>query len=820
MLDEQFLHLISNRTRVPVAKVTKVIDLFAGGATIPFVARYRKDVTGNLDEGHLEAIAEQSDYFAELAKRRAFILDTIEKQDQLTPELKASILGCMDATVLEDLYLPYKKVKRTKATVAREKGLQPLADYIWKQESEGQSLEQVAEGYVRPEKAVHSAADALEGAKHILAEHVAVDTGARALVRDRMQKRGAIAAHPTKNCEGKHTKFEAYYAFSEPVAKIPSHRYLAVHRGVKDGFLRMELALDDAGVIGELQAKSVKTTDSEFAPHINTIVDDAYHRLLRPSIENEVIRQVQERADAEAIRVFRENAHNLLLAPPAGPITVIGVDPGMRTGCKLAVIDGSGAFVESATIFPTPPQNDYENSEKTLLALIEKHQPHALAVGNGTGSREVTRFLRQMLAKLGGKIFMVLVNEAGASIYSASKLAREEFPALDVTVRGAVSIARRLQDPLAELVKIEPRHIGVGQYQHDVNQRALRDGIERTVVSCVNAVGVDLNTASAPLLKHVSGIQTDVAAGIVAYRVERGGFKNRNQLMEVPGIGPKVFEQCAGFLRVRGGDQPLDATGIHPEAYPVVEQLAQHLAVSVAALLDAPNRIDEVSAEIPQSDIIGALTLDDIRHELKKPGRDPRKEFRAPAFLEGVDSVETLAEGMEIEGVVTNVTDFGAFVDIGVHQDGLVHLSELANRFIQDPREVVRVGDVVRVKVIKVDKALPRISLSMKALIPVEQRAQPARRERPAADARPANQPANEGRERRPERRDDAPRTHPPRDRRPSRRDKATDAKLKAVTRGGKGGGHAPAPQPVSDGALVNTQLADQLAALREKLGS
>ncbi|NUM56097.1 MAG: helix-hairpin-helix domain-containing protein [Candidatus Hydrogenedentes bacterium] len=847
MLEDRFLQLISNHTRVPIPRVVKTIELFSGGATIPFVARYRKDATGNLNEVQLEAIAEQHAYFAELTSRRAFVLDAIEKQGQLTDSLRAAILECTSQTLLEDLYLPYKKAKRTKATVAREKGLSPLADFIWAQTAGDQPLETFAQTFVRAEKAVASVEEAMEGAKHILAERVSVDLEARALVRDRMHQHGSIAAHPTKNAEGKHTKFEAYYTFSEPVAKIPSHRYLAVHRGVKEGFLRMELALDDARMVAELQGKYLKSPDGEFAAHVREVIEDSYQRLLRPSIENEVLRQVQERADAEAIRVFRENAHNLLLAPPAGPMTVIGVDPGLKTGCKLAVIDATGAFVESATVFPTPPQNDFETSEKVLLALIEKHQAKAVAIGNGTGSREVAKFIRQALAKVSSNgVFMVLVNEAGASIYSASKIARDEFAELDVTLRGAISIARRMQDPLAELVKIEPRHIGVGQYQHDVNQRALREGLHKTVVSCVNAVGVDVNTASVALLKYVSGIQSDTAVNIVAFRTEHGGFKNRRELLEVQGVGPKVFEQCAGFLRVRGGDQPLDATGIHPEAYPVVEQLAGRIGVDVPTLLEKPSRVDEIDLRALETETVGALALHDIRQELHKPGRDPRREFKVPKFLDGVDSVQALEEGMEIEGVVTNVTDFGAFVDIGVHQDGLVHLSELANRFVQDPREVVRVGDVVKVKVIKVDKALPRISLSIKALLPPpEPRQRPERAERRhhAPHDQPAGAPPAHGRpheharphhgrdrgrdehrdghdrprERKPQR-DERPRDDQRAPRRPSRRDKETAAELKSAMRGSKGGQaikHAD-----NGGGPLNTQLADQLAALREKLGA
>lgn len=862
MLEERFIQLIAGEAGVRTEQVQRVVELLGGGATIPFIARYRKDATGNLDEEKLEIISDRRDYYASLADRRASILSTLMKQEQLTDDLRQAIENCTDKTMLEDLYLPYKKAKRTKATVAREKGLAPLADFIWAQEPSGQTVEEFAAAFVRPEKAVNSLEEAVEGACHILAEIVSTDLEARRLVRERMLKQGAITAHPTKNCEGKVTKFESYYQFSEPVEKIPSHRYLAVHRGVREGFLRMELAVDDASLIAELVTRWLKSPEGPFASHIRTIVEDAYNRLLRPSIENEVIAVVADRADEEAIRVFRENARNLLLSAPAGPISVIGVDPGMKTGCKLAVVDSTGAFIESATIFPSPPQNDVEGAEAVLLALMAKYNVQAIAIGNGTGSREVSRFVKQTLAKIPVTgAFWVFVNEAGASIYSASKLAREEFPHLDVTIRGAISIARRLQDPLAELVKIEPRHIGVGQYQHDVNQRALREGLHRSVVSCVNAVGVELNTASVQLLRYVSGVHADIAKSVVEWRMQHGGFKNRQQLLEVSGVGPKVFEQCAGFLRVAAGDNALDSTAIHPEAYPVVERIAESLGLTPQALVDKPECLDGVDLSAFVTESIGRLALGDIHNELLKRGRDPRTEFKIPKFLEGVDSVQDLEEGMEIEGVVTNVTDFGAFVDIGVHQDGLVHLSELANRFVQDPRDVVKVGEIVKVKVIKVDKALPRISLSIKALLPPPEprHAHPhPRRHRPATgDPRNAAQaPAagegvepRPGMDQRPPRRDRPQRRDPgqgggdsrpqrPRpdqraagqgegDRRsqgprPRRRDRDQDAALRGAVRSG-GKQHQPSGDKSrtfgDGGGLLNTQLADQLAALKNKLG-
>lgn len=832
MIDERYLRLIADEVGVQVHQTAKAIELLSGGATIPFIARYRKDVTGGLREDQLERIEKRNEYFVSLTARRAFVLETIVKQGKLTEELRVAIDTCVDKVQLEDLYLPFKKARRTKATVAREKGLTPLAEYIWNQEPGAQSLEAFAANFARPEKAVPSAEDALEGARHIIAEWISVDREARERLRGSMLNAGAIAAYPTKNCEGKHTKYEAYYEFKEPVEKIPSHRFLAVHRGAKEGYLRMELAVDDAALKAELVARYVKVPDSPFAVQIGMAIEDAYDRLLRPAIENEVIGIVRDRADDEAIRVFRENAQNLLLSAPAGALRVIGVDPGMRTGCKLAVVDSTGEFLESATVYPTPPQNDIENAEKVLLALLEKYQAKAVAIGNGTGSRETARFVKQALGKVSEcGAFLVLVNEAGASVYSASKFAREEFPDLDVTVRGAISIARRLQDPLAELVKIEPRHIGVGQYQHDVNQKSLRDGLQRTVEYCVNQVGVDLNTASVPLLRYISGIQSDTASNIVQFRVQIGGFKNRAQLMDVVGVGPRVFEQCAGFLRVSNGENPLDATGIHPEAYTVVERMAERLGIPVPELIRNSNGLANMDLSSFETEVIGSITLDDIRSELMKPGRDPRTEFRVPKFLEGVDSVQDLEEGMEIEGVVTNVTDFGAFVDIGVHQDGLVHLSELANRFVRDPRDIVKVGEIVQVKVIKVDKQQPRISLSMKALLPPAE-PKPERPRRPHRAQRAEDGAPAEGA---PARADDNERARRARSRdgssegrrRPSRSERPRDRErdrgdAKQGGRSGKGGKQQrqPAPRNVDDGALHNTQLADQLAALRSKLGS
>ncbi|MBN2310422.1 MAG: helix-hairpin-helix domain-containing protein [Candidatus Hydrogenedentes bacterium] len=833
MIDQTCIQRIAQELSIGAGQVVKAIQLLDEGATLPFIARYRKDVTGNLDETKLEVISERNAYFKGLLDRRRAVLDAIAQQNLLTDELREKIESCYDKAGLEDLYLPYKKRRRTKATVAREKGLTPLADFLWNQEPGDRSVDEFAASFARPEKAVASAEEAIEGAGYILAERISLDLETRVFLRETMHEAGKILSHPTKNAEGRKTKYEAYYEFSEPVKSIPSHRFLAIIRGVKEGVLRMELGLDDERVVSDTADRYVKEPGSPFEPYLRKIVEDSYYRLLRPSVENEVISTVRERADDEAIRVFRENARNLLLSAPAGQICVIGVDPGMRTGCKLAVTDRTGTFLEAATVYPNPPQEDIENAEKVLLALMEKHDVTAVAIGNGTGSREAARFVRNALAKVTrDKVFSVFVSEAGASVYSTSKVAREEFPDLDATVRGAISIARRLQDPLSELVKVDPRHIGVGQYQHDVNQKRLREGLHRTVVSCVNRVGVDLNTASTALLRYVSGIQADVAQSIVGARAKLEGFRTRQQLLDVEGVGPKVYQQCAGFLRIVNGENVLDSTGIHPEAYGVVEQIAEALGVTPAALLNNAEILKDLALTQFQTELIGELTLADIRDELLKPGRDPRTEFKVPQFLDGVESVKDVEEGMETEGVVTNVTDFGAFVDIGVHQDGLVHLSELAHRFVEDPRRVVKVGEIVKVKVIKVDHELPRISLSMKALLPppepkprrprphkrpAGQAHAPAERGAPAEPAAAASPGGDSGG--RPARRDDA---RPQRPRRDKPRGQDTGRSQRPRKGSGRGhGGDRPSPRHGGDsGSLLNTQLADQLAALKDKLGS
>lgn len=811
MLDSTFVGMIAEEVKARAAQVETAINLFTGGATIPFIARYRKDATGNLDEVALETIWDRYQYFNAVTQRRKAILENIEKQGKLTPELRAAIEACTNKQRLEDLYLPFKRQRKTRAAAARERGLTPLADYLLTQEHDD-NFDEFVNGFVSEEKGVPTPEAALSGARDIIAERVSVNSDIRTNLRDRMLKEGRFVAAATKVSEGKKTKFSAYYNFSEPLNAIPPHRFLAIIRGQKEGLLRTELQLDDSAVLDAIKQQYVRADgDAKLRAQVEQAIDEGYQRLLRPSIETEVLGLIRDRADEESIGVFRANAEALLMAPPAGQVPILGVDPGIRTGCKAAVIDSTGTYKAHALFFP----EQTEEAVKQLETLMKEHGVRVVAVGNGTGSREAARLVKQVLSNWEGenKPGFVIVNESGASFYSVSETAREEFGELDATIRGAISIARRLQDPLAELVKLEPRNIGVGQYQHDVHQKKLREGLHRTVVSCVNQVGVDLNTASVPLLRYVSGIHFGTAQNLVAHRNQLGGFKKREQLLEVGGIGTKVYEQCAGFLRIANGDQLLDSTAIHPEAYPVVEQAAQEASIPLPELIKNREAIEKIEWRKFASDTVGETALDDIRRELLKPGRDPRKEFRVPEFAEGVDDVKDLTEGTECEGVVTNVTDFGAFVDIGVHQDGLVHLSELANAYVHDPRTVVKVGEIVRVKVIGVDKDAPRISLSIKALQPAPERRGPrnARRSSGKPDSRsrgPAQERAGataspQGAQRGEEKRD--PRASRKRKReRPNGR--KPDRKQQRST-----------PEPAQP---LNTQLADQLAALKRQLAS
>ncbi len=707
---------IAQQLNLSVQSLVATLSLLDGGGTVPFIARYRKEATGNLDEVAIGAIEEKAAYFRELEERRETVLNSIAEQGKLTATLEASIKAALDKTTLEDLYLPFKPKRRTKATIAREKGLESLASYLWAQQATGRPLAELAETFVNAEKGVASAAEALEGARHILAEQISETAEFRKHLRQLMLNEGLVTSRKVEDALDPEGKFKMYYEYSEPASKIPSHRMLAIRRGSEENILYFQIELDPLKPVSYLKGKVLRQ-QGDWQPQLELAVEDAWKRLLNLSIQTEVRLELKERSDAEAIRVFRENLQNLLLAPPAGPIGTLGVDPGIRTGCKIAVVDETGKLLDHSVIYPLEPKNDTIGAARTLLTLINKYNVRAISIGNGTGSRETSAFIQDLLreAKL-ANVFSVVVNESGASVYSASEMARQEFPDLDLTVRGAISIGRRLQDPLAELVKIDPKSIGVGQYQHDVDQRHLNKALESTVENCVNRVGVDLNTASFALLRHVAGITERTAQKIVEFRNENGRFRSRVQLMAVPGFGPKTFEQAAGFLRIRDGENPLDMTAVHPESYPIVEKIAGSLQVTVSELIARPAYVDSLKIEAFQTDKAGIYTLRDIKEELRKPGRDPREQFSAPQFQSGVKEISDLTVGMILEGAVTNVTNFGAFVDVGVHQDGLVHVSELSNRFIKDPYEVVKVGQIVKVKVLSADPKAKRIALSIKAL--------------------------------------------------------------------------------------------------------
>jgi protein Tex len=704
---------IAQTLNLPLRGICAVIELLNDGGTVPFIARYRKEATGNLDEVRIRDIEEKLAYFRELEDRRATILASIAEQGKLTDELKARIEAVQDRDELEDLYLPYKPKRRTKATIAREKGLEPLAAYLWAQQPADEPLLTMTARFINAELGVATAEEALEGARHIVAEWISEDADLRKALRQLVYDEGVVMSRKAMDAVDEQEKFKMYYEYKEPAKTIPSHRMLAIRRGESENILYFLIEIEQERAIGILH-RHILRQRGDWAPQLELAIDDAWKRLLNSSIQGEVRLELKRRSDTEAINVFRDNLYNLLLAPPAGPISVLGIDPGLRTGCKVAVVDETGKMLAHDVLYlHTSKRGDAEAGPK-LESLLRAHNVRAIAIGNGTASRETDAFIRGFLRDKGiADIFSVTVSEAGASVYSASDVARQEFPDLDLTVRGAISIARRLQDPLSELVKVDPKSIGVGQYQHDVDQRNLAESLENVVESCVNRVGVDLNTSSWTLLRHVAGITERTALSIVTYRNQNGTFRSRTQVLEVPGIGPKIFEQAAGFLRIRNGDNPLDMTAVHPESYPVVEQMAQSLGASVSTIIREPQLLEKVDKTRLS---VGAFTLEDILAELRKPGRDPRDKFVAPQFHEEVRTLDDVQAGMVLEGVVTNVTKFGAFVDIGVHQDGLVHISELSNRFIKDPSEAVKAGQIVKVKVLTVDAKAKRIALSIKAL--------------------------------------------------------------------------------------------------------
>ncbi len=703
---------VARELGLPPASVAAVVGLLADGNTVPFIARYRKEATGALDEVQIRAIEERRQYLGELEERRSAVLASIREQGKLTDELAARIAAATGKSQLEDLYAPYRPRRRTRAMAARERGLEPLAARILAQPADGDPLAEAA-ALVDPAREVADAAAALAGARDIAAEVVADTAEVRAFVRQVFADDGELVSDVVPGKSGEPTKFEHYYAFRERVATIPSHRFLAIRRGEAEGVLRAQIAVDDARVLAGLDRLARRDPASPFAAALGEAIADAYRRLLAPAVENDVRAELKRRSDHGAVEVFADNLRNLLLTSPLGARAVIGVDPGLRTGCKCAALSATGKYLDTVTIFISQGEGQLAQAKAAFAQFVRTHQPAAIAVGNGTGGREAEAFVRKTLAAEGlTGIYVLAVNEAGASVYSASDLARAEFPELDLTIRGAISIARRLQDPLAELVKIEPKAIGVGQYQHDVHQPLLGKKLGDVVESCVNHVGVELNTASAQLLQYVAGVGPALAGKIVSYRDAHGGFTTRAQLMAVSGLGPKAFEQAAGFLRLRGGGHPLDASAVHPERYPLVEQIARDLEVEVGALIGNQELVDKIDLTRYVSAEVGEPTLRDIVAELAKPGRDPRSEFAPPAFREDVTALEDLKPGMTLEGVVTNVTAFGAFVDIGVHQDGLIHVSQLSSKFVKEPSEVVKVGQRLSVRVLDVDLPRKRIALS------------------------------------------------------------------------------------------------------------
>jgi uncharacterized protein len=724
-LPPELLIHVAQALKIPLRGLIAVIELLDNGGTVPFIARYRKEATGNLDEVQILDCEEKLAYFRDLVDRRETILASIAEQGKLTDELKARIEATLDKSELEDLYLPYKPKRRTKATIAREKGLEPLAQYIWQQQVSELPLDAFAATFLNAELGVATVDEALEGARHIVAEWISEDADLRKALRQLVFDEGMVVSRKATDAVDEQEKFKMYYEYSEPVKTIPSHRMLAIRRGEGENILYFLLEIAPERAVSIIQ-KHILRQQGDWTPQLELAIDDAWKRLLNSSIQGEIRLELKKRSDTEAIRVFRDNLYNLLLAPPAGPISVLGIDPGLRTGCKIAVVDETGKLLDHDVLYLHTSKHGNAEAAPKLEALLRKHNVRAIAIGNGTASRETDAFVREFLRdqKL-DEIFSVTVSESGASVYSASAVARQEFPDLDLTVRGAISIARRLQDPLSELVKVDPKSIGVGQYQHDVDQRQLQESLETVIESCVNKVGVDLNTSSWTLLRFVAGINERAAMNIVSYRNEKGSFRSRAQVLEVAGIGPKTYEQAAGFLRIHDGDNPLDRTAVHPESYPVVEQIALSLKTSVKEIIQQPKLLEQVDRSQLTA---GAYTLNDILEELRKPGRDPRDKFVAPSFREEVREIADVQPGMVLEGVVTNVTKFGAFVDIGVHQDGLVHISELSNRFIKEPSEAVKTGQIVKVKVLSVDTKAKRIALSIKQLTapPARSAARPA----------------------------------------------------------------------------------------------
>ncbi len=721
-MTETSMHLkIASLLKIDSKSVTATIELLDEGGTIPFISRYRKEATGSLDEVQIMQIRDEIERLRQLEQRRDSILKSIDSQNKLTPELKEKILAAETLNKLEDLYLPYKPKRRTKATIAKEKGLEPLAQLILEQKNN--SILDEAEKFVSEEKEVASASDALQGARDIISEIMSEDAIIRENMRELFKRTATIKSRLIKGKEEAGEKFEDYFEWEEKLMNCPSHRLLAMRRGEKEDILILDITVDTEEALAIAEKKMILSR-GEAANQIKEAIEDGYKRLLQPSIEAEMRLMTKHIADEKAIVVFADNLRELLLAPPLGQKAILGLDPGFKSGCKVVALDKQGKLLEETVIYPHEPQRKTVEAEMVVLAFCQKHNIEAIAIGNGTASRETEQFIRN-IDILPKEIPVIVVSEAGASVYSASEVAREEFAAYDLTVRGAVSIGRRLADPLAELVKIDPKSIGVGQYQHDVDQTHLKNKLDEVVGGCVNAVGVELNTASKQLLSYVSGIGPVLAQNIVDYRNEHGEFKSRKQLKEVPRMGEKVFEQCAGFLRVKNGVHPLDKSAVHPESYYIVEKMAADLNCSIDELTENKDLRKQIQLPKYVTDKVGLPTLKDILLELEKPGRDPRKGFEVFSFDDNVHKISDLHEGMRLPGIVTNVTNFGAFVDVGVHQDGLVHISQLADEFVDDPNKIVKVGQKVWVTVSEVDVKRKRIALSMKGEVQVAKQTKP-----------------------------------------------------------------------------------------------
>ncbi len=709
MLPQSLPATIAHELSLSARQVSGALALFDEGNTLPFIARYRKEATGGLDEVQLRDVRDRAQYLRELEERRTSILASIDEQGKLDADLKARIEAAGTKQALEDLYLPFKPKRRTRAMIARERGLEPLAELLWAGAHDVPALEREAAAFVDPAKEVPDVEHALAGARDILAERVAEDADRRGRIRDITRREGVVRSRALTGKEKEVSKFQDYYDFSQPLAEIPSHRMLAIRRGEAEGFLIWSIDAPSERIVNDMEREL--GAENRALSQMQLVVRDAYKRLIAPSVEVDLRLELKTRADEEAIAIFGRGLEQLLLAPPAGEQLAIGLDPGFRTGVKVAVVSRTGAVLATDALYLHQP----DRFAASLLAYVARFDPDLISIGNGTASRETETLVRETLRERGlARPTVVVVNESGASIYSASDLARGELPELDVSLRGAVSIARRLQDPLAELVKIDPKSIGIGQYQHDVSQPRLKERLDEVVESCVNRVGVEVNTASAPLLSYVAGIGPSLAANIVKARDERGGFRSRRELLDVPRLGAKAFEQAAGFLRVRGGTHALDASAVHPERYSLVERIAGDLGVPLTELVGNEKQLRSVKLERYVGDDVGLPTLEDILAELRKPGRDPREKFEPPAFRDDVREPKDLSEGMELEGVVTNIVAFGAFVDVGVHQDGLVHVSQLADRYVKDPNAVVKVGQKVKVRVLSVDLERNRIALSMK----------------------------------------------------------------------------------------------------------